>query len=408
MFLIRSYPLLVFFIISILNTCCAHATQKPSVDPSIEAGAAQTQLYVPLLKNKKIALVANHTSMVGNTHLVDTLIRSGIKIIKIFAPEHGFRGTHDAGKVIADSMDLKTGIPVISLYGVKKKPSVSDMQGIDVMIFDIQDVGVRFFTYISTLHYIMEACAENNISLFILDRPNPLGFYTDGTVLDLKYQSFVGMHPVPVVYGMTIGELALMINGEKWLKDGASCELSVIPCKNYDHNSRYQLPVPPSPNLNSMESVYLYPSLCFFEGTIMSVGRGTEFPFRVAGSPDYPVKSFSFTPVSNTSNKDPLYKNSVCFGLDLRAFTKEQLQSQCNIQLSWILQAYQTFPKNKAFFNAYYNSLAGNNLLKQQITNLKSEAEIRDSWKEDLLQFRSIRKKYLIYKDYDSGSSRCN
>jgi uncharacterized protein YbbC (DUF1343 family) len=387
-----------------LNACSAHAGQ----DPSIQAGAAQTSLYVPALKNKNIALIANHTSMVENTHLVDTLMRYGIKIKKIFAPEHGFRGTQDAGKEISDSLDLKTGIPVISLYGVKKKPSVSDLYGIDIVIFDIQDVGVRFFTYISTLHYIMEACAENKISLIILDRPNPLGFYTDGPVLDLKYQSFVGMHPVPVVYGMTIGELALMINGEKWLADGVTCKLTIVPCKNYDHNSRYQLPIPPSPNLNSMESVYLYPSLCFFEGTIMSVGRGTDYPFRVAGSPDYPVKGFSFTPVSNVSNKNPLYKGTRCYGMDLRNYTVEQLQKQGNIQLSWILHAYQTFPKNKAFFNAYFNSLAGNSLLKQQITNLQSEVEIKASWEKDLHQFRNIRKKYLIYTDYDSASSQGN
>lgn len=374
----------------------------------VQTGASQTSLYFPLIKSKKIGLVANHTSTLGSVHLADTLLNTGHNIQKIFAPEHGFRGISDAGTEISDSIDLKTGIPIVSLYGAKKKPTAHDLEGIEVMIYDIQDVGVRFFTYISTLHFIMEACAENNVLLVILDRPNPLGFYTDGPVLDLKYQSFVGMHPIPVVYGMTTGELALMINGEKWLKNKTSCKLKVIPCKNYNHNSRYQLPVHPSPNLNSMEAIYLYPSLCFFEGTVMSVGRGTEFPFRVIGSPNYPVKDFSFTPVSSPSNKKPLYQNVRCYGLDLRKFTVGQLEKQCNIQLEWIMEVYQNVPEKKGFFNSYFNTLSGNHQLMEQIKNQMPVNEIRASWQKDLNAFRVIRKKYLIYKDYDASSTKCD
>ncbi len=265
-------------------------------------GAEQTSLYFPMLKGKAVGLVANHTSKIGHQHLADTMIKSGVKLARIFAPEHGFRGDADAGAGIQNDIDVKTGVPVVSFYGNQYKPASADLQGIDIMVYDIQDVGVRFYTYISTLHYVMEACAGNHIPLLILDRPDPLGHYIDGPVLEPEYKSFVGLHPIPVVYGMTPGELAGMINGEGWLAGHMHCDLKVIPCRNYDHGTFYHLPVHPSPNLNSMEAIYLYPSLCFFEGTVMSLGRGTPSPFRVIGHPDYPDKSFSFIPRAGRSN----------------------------------------------------------------------------------------------------------
>ena len=366
----------------------------------VKTGADQTALYVHLLKGKAVGLVANHTTVIGYTHLADSLIKSGVDLKKIFAPEHGFRGDADAGAEIGNTVDLKTGIPVISLYGSKTKPSAEDLKGIEIMVYDIQDVGVRFYTYISTLHYVMEACAASHIPLIVLDRPDPLGFYIDGPVLDPDYKSFVGMHPIPVVYGMTIGELAQMINGEGWLASGLKCDLSVILCSHYDHNTYYTLPINPSPNLNCMEAIYLYPSLCFFEGTVMSLGRGTSFPFRVAGHPDYPVKTFSFVPVANSGNKDPKFRDKTCYGIDLRSNTIAQLRQMKTLNLEWMVGAYKSMGLGEFFFTDYIDKLAGSDALRNQILSGAGEAQIRQSWEADLQKFKHIRKKYLIYKDF--------
>lgn len=359
----------------------------------ITPAAELTNEYYSKLTDKKIAIVANQTSLVGNTHLVDTLLSSGICVKKIFCPEHGFRGTADAGEIIVSSTDKKSGLSVISLYGKNKKPTLSDLQGIDIIIFDIQDVGVRFYTYISTLHYIMEACAENNVTLIILDRPNPNGYYIDGPVLKSKFKSFVGMHPVPIVYGMTIGEYAKMINGEGWLTKGEKCEMQIIPCKNYTHHSKYLLPVKPSPNLPNMQSIYLYPSLGLFEGTSISVGRGTEFPFQIIGCPSIDSTLFSFIPKSLQGAKNPLYENKKCFGFDLRNV------SDSVFTLKYIIKMYQLFPQKSAFFNPFFQKLAGNDDLIIQLREGKSEDDIRNSWKNDLDKFKEIRKKYLIYPE---------
>jgi uncharacterized protein YbbC (DUF1343 family) len=369
-------------------------------DQPVITGADQTSLYFPLLKGKSVGLVSNHTARIGHTHLVDTLISSGIKLKKIFAPEHGFRGNADAGAEIGNTVDRKTGIPLISLYGSRTKPSGEDLKGIGIMIFDIQDVGVRFYTYISTLHYVMEACAENNIPLLVLDRPNPNGHYVDGPLLDTAYRSFVGLHPIPVVYGMTIGELARMINGERWLSERLACDLQVIPCRNYDHTIFYRLPVNPSPNLNSMEAIYLYPSTCFFEGTIMSLGRGTNFPFRVIGHPDYPDRSFSFVPRAMESNLNPLLKGQTCYGKDLRSFTISELQQLKAVKLQWLLDAYRLMNKGGDFFTDYIDKLAGTETLRKQVENGWTEEQIRQSWQADLQNFKRIRGKYLLYKDF--------
>jgi uncharacterized protein YbbC (DUF1343 family) len=347
-----------------------------------------------------VGLVANHTSVIWHTHLADTLLQYGISLKKIFAPEHGFRGNADAGAEIENAVDYKTGIPVISLYGSKTKPDPEDLNGIDIMVYDIQDVGVRFYTYISTLHYVMETCAENNIALLVLDRPNPNGHYIDGPVLDTAFRSFVGLHPIPVVYGMTTGELARMINGEGWLAGGLKCDLNVIPCSNYGHKTFCELPVDPSPNLNSMEAVYLYPSMCFFEGTIMSLGRGTPFPFRVAGHPDYPVKTFSFTPEANPGNKDPKFRDVTCYGIDLRTKTTGQLQQMKILNLQWLSEVYKKMGIGETFFTEYIDKLAGTDQLRKQILSGWSVEHIRQSWQSDLVRFQNLRKKYLLYDDF--------
>lgn len=381
----------------LLHSCEAKPAIKDSV---IRCGAEHTDLFFPLLQGKTVGLLANPTSMVGRTHLADTLNKSGINLKKIFVPEHGFRGLAGAGDVVVDTVDPVTGIPVISLYGPKKKPSPADMKDLDVIIYDVQDVGVRFYTYISTLHYLMEACSDAGVLLIVLDRPNPLGYYIDGPVLDTVFHSFVGMHPVPVVYGMTPGEYAQMIKGEGWLGKNKHCNLKVIPCSHYNHNTRYHLPVNPSPNLNSMEAVYLYPSLCFFEGTIMSLGRGTDFPFRVFGHPDFPDTTFSFIPKSNTGNKAPLFVNQTCNGTDLRNLTAGQLGQMKEINLDWLIEAYHSMGSNKTFFTTYFNQLAGTAQLKKQILAGKTTAEIRETWQADLERFKVIRRKYLLYDDF--------
>ena len=363
-------------------------------------GAQQTADYLPLLTGKRIAVVANQTSVIGQTHLVDSLLNSGINILRVFGPEHGFRGQADAGEHLADNIDGATGLPVVSLYGKHRKPTTADMDSLDLVIFDIQDVGVRFYTYISTLHYVMEACAENNVPLLVLDRPNPNGFYIDGPVLDTATtRSFVGMHPVPLVHGMTIGEYAMMINGEHWLSGGEICQLMVVPCRNYTHRTHYQLPIKPSPNLPTYRSVLLYPSLGLFEGTFMSVARGTEFPFEAIGHPDYNVAPFRFTPHSVDGAKFPPFKDVQCRGYDLRTISTDSLESVARISLKWLIDSYEYFLSKPDFFNSFLDKLAGPEL-RNQIKKGMTEAEIRQSWQDGLRDFQLIRKKYLLYEDF--------
>lgn len=356
--------------------------------------------YINLIKQKNIGLVANQTSVVKNkkngfTHLADTLLTLKIHLKKIFTPEHGFRGKADAGEKIKDGIDAHTGLPVISLYGKNRKPSKKSLADLDIVIFDIQDVGARFYTYISTLHYVMEACAEAGVSVIVIDRPNPNAHYIDGPICEKEYKSFVGMHPVPVVYGMTIGEYAQMINGEKWLKNGVQCNLTVMPLKNYTHNTPYSLPVKPSPNLPSDQSVNLYPSLCFFEGTKISAGRGTEIQFQVFGAPFLPKEQFpfTFTPKSNEGAKNPKFKGKLCYGKDLR--TTKKLN---NINLEWLISTYNATLDKTNFFNNFINKLAGNSALKSQIQAGKSAKDIRKTWQPGIEEFKKIRSKYLIYK----------
>ncbi len=393
---------------------------------NIKPGAQMMDEYIPLLRGKRVGLFANQTSMVGSAHLADTLQKSGINIAMIFGPEHGFRGTADAGEKVGNYTDTKTRIPVVSLYGAKRRPSAEDLKNIDILVFDIQDVGVRFYTYISSLQEYMEAALENDKPLIILDRPNPNGFYVDGPVLELKYKSFVGMQPVPIVYGMTMGEYALMIAGEKWLNEVSNKKyaqykksmnsrensffLKIIKNKGYDHNSKYELPVKPSPNLPSIQSIYLYPSTCFFEGTTLSEGRGTNKPFMVFGAPSLPKNLYSFIPNPNEGAKSSKHFGEICYGWDLSG-TKELVLNEVNhqVQLKWLMEAYRLFPNKDSFFIApktgkmeqsFFNKLAGNNELWQQIKAGKSEKEIRACWQPKLSEFKTIRKKYLLYTDF--------
>lgn len=364
---------------------------------SILTGAQQTSAYLETLKGKQIAIVGNPTSVVFSSkhkavHLVDTLLSHNINIKKVFAPEHGFRGTVDAGEVVKDGIDLQTGLVITSLYGKNKKPSAEMLAGLDMVIFDIQDVGARFYTYISTLHYIMEACAEENIPVLILDRPNPNGHYVDGPVLDMKYKSFVGMHPVPIVHGMTIGEYAQMINGEKWLKNGIQCAINVIPLKNYTHQTPYSLPIKPSPNLPNDTSINLYPSLCLFEGTSFSVGRGTDMQFQVFGSPKFLQKEFYFTPKPNLGAKNPKFNTKICYGRDLRNNPVEKM-----LNFTYIIEAYESIEEKTTFFTPFFTTLAGNKILQEQIESGKNTEQIRNSWQTDLDAYKMIRTKYLLY-----------
>ncbi len=370
-------------------------------DAEIITGAERTGVYIPKLRGRKVGIVANHTSLIGGTHIVDSLLNLGINITRIFSPEHGYQGKGEAGLSYSDSLLPDYAVEIISLYGNKYKPAPEDLTGIEILVFDIQDVGARFYTYISTLHYIMEACAESNIPVLILDRPNPNGHYVDGPVLDLKYKSFVGMHPVPVVHGMTVGEYAGMINGEKWLKNGISCNLEIVSCENYNHSSFYLLTVNPSPNLPNMKAIYLYPSLCFFEGTIMNEGRGTDYPFQVYGHPEFPGCEFYYIPVSTPGAKNPKYKGMRCCGVDLRNKNIGELQSAGKIDLSHLIYAYKNLRKGEDFFNSYFNTLAGNNILKSQLIGGLTEEQIRSSWQKSLSDFKTIRKKYLLYPDYN-------
>ncbi len=364
---------------------------------SIITGDQQMEVFLPLLRNKNVAVVANHTSMVNGVNLVDSLLHVGIKVSRIFSPEHGFRGNEDAGAHIKDGIDPETGLPVISLYGKHRKPVKGDLKGVDVVVFDLQDVGVRFYTYISTLSLVMEACAEQHIPVVVLDRPNPNGFYVDGPVLQKGFESFVGMYPIPVVYGMTIGEYARMVNGEKWLKNGLQCNLTVVPLKKYRHNMLVELPVKPSPNLPDWQAVYLYPSLCFFEGTVVSVGRGTPKPFQVYGHPKMKGK-YSFVPVSTPgASTHPKWEDQRCNGVDLSAFAGNLGHKHEHIHLQWLMDAYKQIGKETDFFRKYFDTLAGTDALRKQLEAGKSEKQIRKSWQKDLNKFMKIRKKYLLY-----------
>lgn len=368
-------------------------------EKDVVTGAQQFELYLPKLKDKKVAIVTNISGMVGKRSIVDTLKKLKVNIKKIFGPEHGFRGTSDAGEKVKSNVDKRTGIPVVSLYGSHKKPTAEDLKGIDVVVYDIQDVGVRFYTFISTLTYVMEACAEQQKELIVLDRPNPNGFYVDGPVMTDKYKSFLGLHNVPLVYGMTTGEYAQMVNGERWFTEKVFCNLTVIPVKNYDHNCTYVLPVKPSPNLPNLNAVLWYPSLGLFEGTIMSLGRGTDMPFEVLGHPLYGNKKFGFIPKSTAITKEPKYKNQICYGVNLRTVPLDQVP-EVKIDLSFLMVFYRQL-NDTAFFDKNFNWHSGNDELQQQIKSGKTEEEIRQSWKKDIEAFKAIRKKYLLYKDFE-------
>ena len=397
---------LLSLLITISFSCLARAQD-------IKPGALQLQEYLPALKNKNVAVFANQTSMLGNTHLVDTLISKGVKVKLIFGPEHGFRGDADAGEKVSSGKDARTGVPVTSLYGDHKKPTVEDLKNIDVVVFDIQDVGVRFYTYISSLQYVMEACFEQGKKLIVLDRPNPNGFYVDGPVLNPKYSSFVGLQPIPIVYGLTIGEYAKMLIGEQWLSTTANAavkkyflkgnqkifgQMQIVLCKNYNHGSKYILPVNPSPNLKDMRSVYWYPSTCFFEGTVISEGRGTDLPFVKFGHPALPKTLFSFIPNPNAGAKSSKLFGETCYGYDLSNVTPTS-----QIDLSYFLKVYEQFPDKKNFFlpNLFINKLAGTDVFMKQVLAGNSEATIKASWQKDLDAFKKIRKNYLLYKDFE-------
>lgn len=367
--------------------------------------AEKMHQYLPLLKDKKVAVCGNHTSMVKETHLVDTLIASGVNVVAIFCPEHGFRGEAEAGAHIKSSVDAKTGLPIISLYGSNRKPKAEQMKGIDLIIFDIQDVGCRFYTYISTLHYVMEAAAENNVTVFIFDRPNPNGYFVDGPVLEPKYKSFVGMHKVPVVHGMTIAEYGKMILGEGWLANGVMCDLKTFTMTGYNHSMRYHLPHPPSPNLQTDEAIYLYPSLCLFEGTVISIGRGTSKPFEVYGHPELTDGDYLFTPQPIRGvSENPPQKGKQCRGYQLTGIARERYNSTNSFSLEFIMNAYHHFPNKAAFFERpeFFDKLAGTATLRQQILAGKTEQEIRDSWQPALDEFKALRAKYLLYPEKDT------
>jgi uncharacterized protein YbbC (DUF1343 family) len=388
-----------------IATCFASKAQQ--INNGIHTGAEQTKKYFPILFAKRVAVVANPTSQIAGTPLVDSLLHSGIRVIKVFGPEHGFRGNASNGATVSDSFDPVTGLPVISLYGKKSMPSKEDLQDVDIVVFDIQDVGARFFTYIITLQRVMQSCADFNKPLLILDRPNPNGYLIDGPVLEDSLRSGVGLQPIPIAHGMTIGELALMINGEGWLLNKAKCDLTIIKLENYTHESEYNLPIPPSPNLNTPKSILLYPSLCLFEGTVISIGRGTHKPFTMIGAPALAGKySFSFRPESIPGmSEHPLYQDSVCYGMNLENYNMDTLRKKKEINLQWLIEYYRAYPKKEIFFDASlskqignFDKLAGNTLLRKQIIAGISENEIRKSWEPALSVFKSKRKKYLLYR----------
>ena len=409
---IQSLGLLLFGFLMLAQGCSAQETgvqsglvEKENPDiREIYTGADYLLRDPAQLAGKHLGLVVNQTSMVGGKHLVDTLLKLDIDILNIFAPEHGFRGQADAGELVKDGVDVQTGLPIVSLYGNHKKPTLTDLEGIDLVIFDIQDVGARFYTYISTLHYVMEACAEAGIEVLVLDRPNPNGFIVDGPVLDVAYTSFVGKHPVPVLHGMTVGEYAQMINGEAWLSDGIQCELSVIPCVNYTHNDRYSLPVKPSPNLPDDRAIACYPSTCFFEGTVISEGRGTDYPFQVFGAPelDSALCSFTFTPISKSGAKHPKFKGKPCYGFSI-VDVPNDFEEQIGVNLNYLIHLYNLYPEPAAFFlaNGFFDKLAGGKELREAIINGQTAEEIKASWQDDLFAFKAKRKQYLLYPDFE-------
>jgi uncharacterized protein YbbC (DUF1343 family) len=396
------FKLFIAFIIFFSTSCEVNGIDNKSKAlmtesvKDISLGIEITDKYLPLLKGKKVALVSNHTSIINGVHLVDTLLSLSVDVVKVFSPEHGFRGTADAGERVESQIDRKTKLPIVSLYGSNKKPSEKQLEGVDVLLFDIQDVGARFYTYISTLHYVMEAGAEKGIPVIVLDRPNPNGHYVDGPILEKRYKSFVGMHPIPIVHGMTIGEYAKMINGESWLKNGVKCNLTVISCENYSHKMVYDLPISPSPNLPNLSSIYNYPSICFFEGTIVSVGRGTDKPFQQIGHPKLNMYSYSFTPKPSYGAKNPKLNGQNCFGENLGEVMKVN-----QLELKYLIEFYDQMPNKETFFTNFFNLLAGNSKLKEQIQNQVSENDIRASWLPGLIQFKLKRKKYLLYPDFE-------
>jgi len=409
--------LLTYLLLFAFTSLCCQLPVKPTGatmpikdsefrNKKIVTGAEQMDKYLTFLRGKRIGMVVNPTSIIGKTTTVDSLKALGVNIVKIFGPEHGFRGNASAGAHVGDEVDPKTGIPVISLYGKNQKPTPEALADIDLMVFDIQDVGARFYTYIATMHRVMEACAENNKELLILDRPNPNGYLVDGPVLDMRLKSGIGMHPVPIAHGLTVGEYAQMINGEDWLANKVKCKINIIKVANYKHDLPYTLPVSPSPNLNTPQSILLYPSLCLFEGTIISQGRGTYFPFTVLGNPDLKGKyTFSFTPVSIAGmSETPLHQDQVCYGLDLRKYNTDQLRKNRQLNLSWLREMYQAYPHKEKFFDykqskqmGNFDKLTGTTQLKEQIIAGKSEKEIRQSWEPGLSQFKQMRRKYLLY-----------
>lgn len=402
----RFFKNTVFIFLALLISCSGHSKnsnteisiEKAGQVDSIVVGANQVEAYLPLLKNKKVGIIGNQTSVIFHgkqyTHLVDSLYTLGITIKRVFSPEHGFRGTASAGESVDNQIDEKTGIPIISLYGNHYKPSPKDLEDLDILIFDIQDVGLRFYTYLSTLHYVMEAAAENGIPLLLLDRPNPNGNYIDGPILEKEYRSFVGMHPVPVVHGMTLGEYAQMINGEKWLKNGVQCALKIIPVKNYNKNKSYSLPIKPSPNLPNDRAINLYPSLCFFEGTVVNAGRGTHFQFQAFGAPSLHKDYFDFqyTPQPNAGAAHPKHENEVCYGRDLR-----QTKTLQQINLDWLIEAYRHTNDPKHFFNNFFEKLAGTTTLRKQIEKGMNSNQIRETWKSGLEKYDEKRQAYLLY-----------
>ncbi len=383
-----------------------HAGAPGLADKTIATGADQTALYVPYLKGKRVAIMANQTSVIGEKHLVDSLIAQGVTIVKIFGPEHGFRGNASAGMHVADEVDSTTGIPVVSLYGKKNKPTRQDLAGVDVMVYDLQDVGCRFYTNINALVRLMEACQENNLELLILDRPNPNGYLIDGPVLDMRFKSGIGQFPIPMAHGLTVAEFAQMANGEGWLLNRVKCRLKLIKVANYTHDTPYTLPVPPSPNLNTQQSVMLYPSTCLFEGTYLNHGRGTYFPFTVAGSPELKgIYAFEYTPVSLKGMAEtPLFMNQVCYGLDLRTYDVNELRKSRQINLSWLIELYKNHPHKEKFFDSSLSNqmgtierLVGNDLFRKQVMEGRSEKEIRASWEPGLTAYKEMRKQYLLY-----------
>lgn len=385
-----------------LMTCSLlYVTTRTPAYGNVTTGAERLEAYLPLLKNKKVGVVANQTSIIGNTHLVDSLLSLGVDIRRIFTPEHGFRGTADAGEAVNTSLDERTGLPLISLYGKSRKPSEDDIAELDIVIYDIQDVGARFYTYISTMHYVMEACAENGISFLVLDRPNPNGFYVDGPVLDLEHRSFVGMHPVPIVHGMTIAEYARMINGEGWLEGGIQVDLHYVLCENYDHLTLYQLPVRPSPNLRTQLAIYLYPSLCLFEGTIMSVGRGTPYPFMGFGHPKLINGDFQFSPESTEGATNPPLLGETVNGVNLSGIQESYIIDRRSLNLDWLLFAYNNTPRELEFFNGFFTRLAGNDQLQSWIESGMTISDITSSWQKDVEDFKNIRRNYLLYNDFE-------